>query len=116
MHPQLRHKSRFPSLVTSSPSALRALSSESISSTKITAGCRAPATAKSVRTNFSPSPIHLEVRLDADMEKKVAEMLLATALPRRVLPVPGGPKRRRPLGGARAPYDAAEDVLVPRSG
>lgn len=73
---------------------------------KITAGAIQAATAKSVRTIFSPSPIHLEVREEAEMEKKVARMLEATALPSSVLPVPGGPKRRMPLGGARAPCAA----------
>lgn len=31
---------------------------------------------------------------------KVASVRLATALAHRVLPVPGGPKRRTPLGGS----------------
>jgi hypothetical protein len=55
------------------------------------------------RTIFSPSPIHLLVRLLALMEKKAALMLEATALPMSVLPVPGGPNSSRPLGGARGP-------------
>ena len=50
------------------------------------------------------SLIHLEVSEEAEMEKKAAWMLEAMALPSRVLPVPGGPKRRMPLGGARAPW------------
>ena len=41
----------------SSPSALRADSMESISSMKMTAGCRHSATVNSARTIFSPSPI-----------------------------------------------------------
>ena len=86
------------------PSALRADRTESISSMKMTAGCRAAATAKSALTIFSPSPIHLEVRDPALMLKKVALMLLAMALPIRVLPVPGGPKSSRPFGGALAPW------------
>lgn len=40
------------------------------------------------------------------MEKKTALMLVAIALPSIVLPVPGGPKSRMPLGGARAPCGA----------
>ena len=71
---------------------------------KMTDGCSAPATAKSVRTIFSPSPIHLDVSDDALIEKKDALMLLATALPMSVLPVPGGPKSSSPLGGARGPW------------
>ena len=70
---------------------------------KITEGCSAPATANSARTIFSPSPIHLDVREDAEMEKKVALMLAAMALPSSVFPVPGGPKSSNPLGGALAP-------------
>ena len=58
------------------------------------------------------SPIHLLVRDDALMLKKVALMLLAMALPMRVLPVPGGPKRSRPLGGARAPCRHTGNVWV----
>ena len=86
------------------PSDLRADSMESISSTKMTAGCMQPATANRARTIFSPCPIHLLVREEALMLKKVALMLLAMALPIRVLPVPGGPNRSSPLAGALAPY------------
>ena len=71
---------------------------------KMTAGCSAAATAKSARTIFSPSPIHLDVREPALILKKVALMLLAIALPINVLPVPGGPKSSKPFGGALAPW------------
>ncbi len=54
------------------PSDFRVESTESISSMKMTLGCRQPATANSARTIFSPSPIHLDVREDAEMEKNVA--------------------------------------------
>eukprot|EP00638_Chattonella_subsalsa_P021432 CAMPEP_0117893164 /NCGR_PEP_ID=MMETSP0950-20121206/25148_1 /TAXON_ID=44440 /ORGANISM="Chattonella subsalsa, Strain CCMP2191" /LENGTH=55 /DNA_ID=CAMNT_0005753341 /DNA_START=65 /DNA_END=228 /DNA_ORIENTATION=- len=54
------------------------------------AGWRYRATAKRVRTSFSPSPIHLLVRLLAEMLKKVAPDWWAIALPIIVLPVPGG--------------------------
>lgn len=57
----------------------------------------------SLLTSFSPSPIHLETREEAEIEKNTAEMLVAIALPSIVLPVPGGPNSRMPLGGARAP-------------
>lgn len=86
-----------------SPSDLRADKIESISSTKMTAGCMQPATANSARTIFSPCPIHLLVSEEALMLKKVAWMLLAMALPIRVLPVPGGPNKSSPLAGALAP-------------
>jgi hypothetical protein len=46
-----------------SPSALRADISESISSTKMTDGCSAPATAKSVRTFFWFWFCYVEVRV-----------------------------------------------------
>lgn len=64
---------------------------------------RAQARPARALASFSPSPIHLETREEAEMEKKTAEMLVAMALPSIVLPVPGGPKSRIPLGGARAP-------------
>lgn len=41
-------------------------------------------------TRRSPSPIHLDTRLEAEMEKNTAEMLVAMALPSIVLPAAGG--------------------------
>ena len=38
----------------------------------MTLGCKQPATAKRARTIFSPSPIHFEVKEEAEMEKNVA--------------------------------------------
>lgn len=38
------------------------------------------------------------------MAMKVARLSLATARASSVLPVPGGPNSRMPLGGARMPY------------
>ena len=61
------------------------------------------AIANIVRTIFSPSPTHFEVKVDAEMLKKVDFDWAAIALPSRVLPVPGGPKNMMPLGGARIP-------------
>ena len=55
-----------------------------------------------VRT-FSPSPTHLDMRVEADMAKKVAPDCAATALAIMVFPVPGGPNMSTPLGGARRP-------------
>ena len=46
------------------------------------------ATANRARTNFSPSPIHLLVREDADIEKNVLLLWLAIHFPISVLPVP----------------------------
>lgn len=61
------------------------------------------AIANIVRTIFSPSPTHFEVRVDAEMLMKVDLDWAAIAFPSKVLPVPGGPKNIIPLGGARIP-------------
>mmetsp|Transcript_19975 Transcript_19975/g.51516 ORF Transcript_19975/g.51516 Transcript_19975/m.51516 type:complete len:339 (+) Transcript_19975:658-1674(+) len=70
---------------------------------KMTEGCFCAAMAKRARTSFSPSPNIFEVSDDAEIEKNVAPDSAATALASSVLPVPGGPKRSRPLGGERRP-------------
>lgn len=49
-----------------------------------------------VLTIFSPSPTHLEVMVLAEIDIKVDLDCAAIALPRSVLPVPGGPKNRTP--------------------
>lgn len=54
---------------------------------KTTDGARYLATANSVRTSFSPSPIHLLVREELEMEKKVESHSWAIAFPIIVLPV-----------------------------
>ncbi len=51
-----------------------------------------------VLTIFSPSPTHFDVREEAEMLKNVEFDSLAIALPIIVLPVPGGPKSKRPFG------------------
>jgi hypothetical protein len=71
----------------------------------MTAGCRVEATAKSARTIFSPSPIHLDVSEEAEILKKVAPAEHAMALPIIVLPVPGGPNINRPFGSDRSPVN-----------
>ena len=53
--------------------------------------------------SFSPSPRNLLVTLDEEMLKKWKPDSVATALASMVLPVPGGPKKSTPLGGARRP-------------
>ena len=53
---------------------------------------------------FSPSPIHFEVKDEALMLKKVNPDLAAIHFAIIVLPVPGGPKRSNPCGGARNPW------------
>ena len=67
--------------------SFRWVKSESISSINTTAGCLYPATANKVLTNFSPSPIHLLVSEELDIEKKVAPDSCAIAFPIKVLPV-----------------------------
>ena len=71
---------------------------------KMTLGAFARATAKSAFTSRSPSPIHLDMSDDAEIEKKVELAAEAIAFAMSVLPVPGGPKRSRPFGGWRAPW------------
>lgn len=66
-------------------------------------GCISVATAKRVRTSFSPSPCHLDVSEEADMLKKVAFASAASALASSVLPLPGGPYSSSPRAGARSP-------------
>ena len=58
-------------------------------------------------TNFSPSPTNFEVNVEAEMLKKADSDSLATALASKVLPHPGGPKRRRPLVGVRRPVNSS---------
>lgn len=48
------------------------------------------------RTSFSDSPLYLEVRVDEDTLKNVVLHSVATALARRVFPVPGGPTINTP--------------------
>lgn len=54
------------------------------------------AMANIVLTIFSPSPTHLEVKVLALIDMKVDLDWAAIALPKRVLPVPGGPKNNTP--------------------
>ena len=65
---------------------------ESISSTKTIDGCTACATVNSALTNFSPSPTHLLVSVDAERAKKQQFACSESARHIRVLPVPGGLK------------------------
>jgi len=58
---------------------------------KIIEGDSIAASANNVRINFSDSPIHLETKDDALIEKKVDLHSVATALANIVLPFPGGP-------------------------
>lgn len=62
--------------------------SESISSMKITLGREDLATSKRFRTSRSDSPNHFDTRSDDEIEKNVDLASVATALPRKLLPVP----------------------------
>jgi hypothetical protein len=64
---------------------------ESISSMKMMDGLFSRASSNSVLTSFSLSPSHLEVRSAEDTDKNVAAASVATALAKKLLPVPGGP-------------------------
>ena len=54
--------------------------------------------ALSVRTRDAPTPTNISTKSEPLIEKKGTPASPATALARRVLPVPGGPTRRAPLG------------------
>ena len=54
------------------------------------------AIANIVLTIFSPSHTHFEVRVLAEMDKKVDLVWADMAFPNNVLPVPGGPKNKTP--------------------
>lgn len=51
------------------------------------------------RTTLADSPMYLSTMADATTLRKLVESVAATARARSVLPVPGGPYRRTPLGG-----------------
>ena len=50
------------------------------------------------RTREAPTPTNISTKSEPDMEKNGTPASPATALASRVLPVPGGPTRRRPFG------------------
>jgi hypothetical protein len=56
-----------------------------------------------VRISFSLSPMYLETKVLALILKKVDLHSVATALARRVFPLPGGPYNKIPLVGALMP-------------
>jgi hypothetical protein len=69
------------------------------------AGSRSRANVNNTFTSFSASPAHFDVNEDAEIEKKDAPDSEATAFPIRVLPVPGGPKKRIPRGNLLNPVN-----------
>mmetsp|Transcript_6648 Transcript_6648/g.18018 ORF Transcript_6648/g.18018 Transcript_6648/m.18018 type:complete len:256 (-) Transcript_6648:457-1224(-) len=71
---------------------------ESTSSMKMMDGACSRAMTKSSRTIREPSPMYFCTSSDPDTRMKVQSVWCATARARSVLPVPGGPYIRRPLG------------------
>ncbi|BAA29779.1 146aa long hypothetical protein [Pyrococcus horikoshii OT3] len=71
----------------------------SISSIKIIAGAACLAFLKISLILFSLSPTHLLNTSGPLTAMKLASLSVATALAKRVLPVPGGPYNKTPLGG-----------------
>mmetsp|Transcript_30496 Transcript_30496/g.61452 ORF Transcript_30496/g.61452 Transcript_30496/m.61452 type:complete len:203 (-) Transcript_30496:544-1152(-) len=69
----------------------RLVAMASISSMKMIAGFSSLAVWKRVLTSFSLSPSHFDVRSALETERKVASDSEATALARKLFPVPGGP-------------------------
>ncbi len=70
----------------------------SISSMNTTAGDALRASANRRRMRAAPSPANISTKAAADCEKNSAPDSFATALASSVLPVPGGPCRRMPVG------------------
>ncbi|KAH3680856.1 hypothetical protein WICPIJ_008069 [Wickerhamomyces pijperi] len=71
----------------------------SISSMKTIEGALSAANLKRDLTNFGPSPAYFWINSEPTILMKVADVELATALARRVLPVPGAPYNMTPFGG-----------------
>mmetsp|Transcript_45715 Transcript_45715/g.141302 ORF Transcript_45715/g.141302 Transcript_45715/m.141302 type:complete len:285 (+) Transcript_45715:425-1279(+) len=76
----------------------RAGARESSSSKKSTQGCMSRAFWKRLRTFRSLSPMYMESSSGPLTLRKCTRHSVATALASSVLPVPGGPTRRPPLG------------------
>ena len=74
----------------------------SISSMKMMQGLDCLACSNRSRTRDAPTPTNISTKSDPEIEKKGTPASPATARARRVLPVPGGPKRSTPFG-MRAP-------------
>ncbi|OSX72219.1 hypothetical protein BU14_0457s0012 [Porphyra umbilicalis] len=80
------------------PPRPRARPMASISSIKTMHGADARAVANRSRTRDGPTPTNISIKSEPDMEKKGTLASPAVALASSVLPVPGGPTRRAPLG------------------
>ncbi len=71
---------------------------ESISSTNTMAGACLRAVWKRSRTRLAPTPTNISMKSDPLTDMKGTPASPATARASRVLPVPGGPTSRTPLG------------------
>ena len=76
----------------------RARPTASISSMNTMQGAFSLACAKRSRTRLAPTPTNISTKSEPLMLKKGTLASPATALARRVFPVPGGPTSRAPLG------------------
>mmetsp|Transcript_15013 Transcript_15013/g.58854 ORF Transcript_15013/g.58854 Transcript_15013/m.58854 type:complete len:246 (+) Transcript_15013:750-1487(+) len=86
------------SLEPEKPPSLRALPMASISSIQMMHGAFARACLKRSRTRAGPTPTNISMKSEPDVEKKGTFASPAVAFASSVLPVPGGPTRRAPLG------------------
>ncbi|MPM72945.1 hypothetical protein SDC9_119921 [bioreactor metagenome] len=76
----------------------RLLPMVSISSIKMMQGAILAASLNRSRTREAPTPTNISTKSEPEMEKKGTLASPATALASKVLPVPGEPTRRAPLG------------------
>ncbi len=76
----------------------RALPTASISSIKIIAGAFSFACLNKSLTLDAPTPTNISTKSEPDNEKKGTFASPATAFANNVLPVPGGPTNKAPLG------------------
>ena len=76
----------------------RALPIASISSIKMIAGDFSLACLNRSRTREAPTPTNISTKSEPDSEKKGTLASPATAFANKVLPVPGGPTSKAPLG------------------
>ena len=76
----------------------RARPTASISSMNTIEGAFSFAFWKRSRTRLAPTPTNISTKSEPDIEKNGTPASPATALASSVLPVPGGPTRRAPLG------------------
>merc|ERR1719384_2697085 len=90
----------WTSLSPPAPSSNLAPPTASISSKKMRQAFLVLAISNSSLTILAPSPTYFCTNSDPITLMKQASVLFATALAQRVLPVPGGPYRRTPLGGS----------------